>query len=87
MREAAAPFAEAIATHGAVPDIQSDGMRWWERIALNISVRARSLALAFASKAKELWQDRFSRNRDQDRERGPDYGREREPDDDRGFDR
>ena len=41
MREAAAPFAGAIATHGAVPDIQSDGMKWWQRAALNLATKAR----------------------------------------------
>ncbi len=86
---AAQPLTTAIRKQGHIPDIQDDGLTWWQRVALNISVKARSFALAIASKAKGLWQDRFSRDRDdrQDRERGPDSGREREPDSDRGLDR
>jgi hypothetical protein len=75
---AAAPLVESIRRHGHIPDIQKDGMTWWQRVALHISVTACSLGQAIAAKAKELWQERFSTDRE-----GPDNRREEE----RGLDR
>ncbi len=76
MREAAAPFADAIVTHGAVPDIQSDGMRWWQRAALNVATKARNLLLAISTKAKDYWQGRV-KDELTDRDRGDDGGLDR----------
>ena len=84
---AVSPLENAIRTEGHIPDIQGDGLTWWQRAASHISTKARSLAQAIASKTKALWQDRFgSKNSDhrQPRElRSPEP--ERQPDDDRGL--
>jgi hypothetical protein len=40
MREDVAPLAHAIDTRGAVPDIQSDGLSWWQRAALHLAQKA-----------------------------------------------
>lgn len=78
VREAAAPFASAIATRGAVPDIQSDGLKWWQRTAVNVAKKARELVLAIAMKAKDYWQEKLTgKPPDRDRERGHDGGLER----------
>lgn len=58
MREAVAPFLEAIETRGAVKDIQSDGLKWWQRAAKRIMERAKGIALAIADKARYYWQSR-----------------------------
>jgi hypothetical protein len=57
VRAAAAPFAEAIETRGSVPDIQADGLTWWQRAAGHIA-QARDLALGLAMKAVEYWRQR-----------------------------
>jgi hypothetical protein len=75
MREAAAPFDDAIRRRGAVartvPDIESDGLSWWMRAAMRITEKARSLALAALEKARDYWQ---GRERDKHHERGRDDG-------------
>jgi hypothetical protein len=74
MREAAEPFREAIATDGAVPNIENDGLSWWQRLGMRLAEKARNFALSLAEKARNFWRSR-------DQERGP------EPDrDDRGID-
>lgn len=87
IRTGVEPFTDAIRTHGELPE--NDGLSWWQRAALHVSMKARSLAQAIASKARELWRDRFGKDRDerQDRdERGPERDT-RNPDDDRGIER
>lgn len=73
MREAEAPFDEAIRTRGAVAstvsDIESDGRSWWVRAAMRLTEKARSFALAVIERARDYWQGRT-----QDRE----YGRGRD---------
>jgi len=56
MREAAEPFREAIATQGAVPDIENDGLNWWQRLGVRLAERARSFAIAVAEKVRTYWQ-------------------------------
>jgi hypothetical protein len=87
IRAGVEPFTEAIRTQGELPE--RDGLAWWQRAALQISLKARSFAQAIASKAKGLWQDRFGKDKNdgKDREeRGPER-ETRDPDDERGFDR
>jgi hypothetical protein len=80
MREAEAPFDEAIRKRGAVartvPDIESDGLAWWMRAAMRITQKARNLVLAIAEKARDYWQDR-EQDRNIERERDDDGGLER----------
>ncbi len=71
IRAGVQPFTEAIRTHGELPE--RDGLSWWQRAALQLSMKAHSFAPAIASKARGLWQGRFGKDRDygQDRdERG-----------------
>ena len=74
MREAAEPFREAIATEGAVPNIENDGLTWWQRLGMRLAEKARNFALALAEKARYFWQSR-------ERERSPEPKH-----DDRGID-
>ena len=68
LREKAEPYIQAIETRGVVADIQStDGLRWWQRVALRIAEKARNLAIALAEKARYYWQ---SREPDKNPERG-----------------
>jgi hypothetical protein len=57
-RAAAEPFTEAVATHGAVPNMEADGLKWWERAAGRVAQKARDLAVGLAMKALELWQQK-----------------------------
>jgi hypothetical protein len=75
-REAARPFREAITTKGAVPDIQTDGLTWWQRLGMRLAEKARNFAMALAEKARSYW-----RPREQER------SQQLEPDNDRGMDR
>jgi MobA/MobL family protein len=77
IREAAEPFREAIATGGAVPNIENDGLNWWQRLGIHLAEKARSFALAIAEKARSFW-----RSREQERSPQPEPER-----DDRGIDR
>ena len=77
MREAAEPFREAIETDGAVPNIESDGLTWWQRLGMQLAEKARNFAMALAEKARYYWR---SREQEQNPEPEPDH-------DDRGFDR
>ena len=74
MREAAEPFREAIATDGSVPNIENDGLKWWQRLGIQLAEKARNFAIALAEKARYFW-----RSRDQGRNPGPNR-------DDRGID-
>jgi hypothetical protein len=74
MREAAEPFRDAIATEGSVPNIENDGLKWWQRLGMQLAEKARSFAIAFAEKARYFW-----RSHDQERNLGPKH-------DDRGID-
>jgi len=77
VRDDVGPLKEAITMRGAVADIQSsDGLRWWQRAAMRIADKARSLAIALAEKARYYWQSR-------EPEKNPERGR----DDDGGLDR
>jgi hypothetical protein len=75
-REAAQPFREAIETNGAVPDIQSDGLNWWQRLGMRLAEKARAFAIGLADWARSYWP---SREQEQTRRR--------EPENDRGIDR
>jgi hypothetical protein len=75
MREAAEPFREAIATDGAVPNIENDGLSWWQRLGIRLAEKARDFAVAIADKARYYWQSRQ-----------PEKNHEHERDD-RGIDR
>lgn len=75
MREAAEPFREAIATHGAVPNMENDGLSWWQRLGIRLAEKARGLAMAIAEKARNFWQSRQPERND---------GKQR---DERGLDR
>jgi len=66
MQDAAAPFREAIEIHGAIPNIEADGLSWWQRLGMRVAEKARSFALSLAQKARLLWQ-----SREQDRSREP----------------
>jgi hypothetical protein len=58
MREAVEPFREAIATNGTVPNIENDGLSWWQRLGIRLSEKARNFAMAIAEKARYYWQGR-----------------------------
>jgi len=70
MREAAEPFREAIETQGAVPNIESDGLSWWQRLGMQLAEKARSFVIAFAEKARYFWQ---AREQEQEREPEPEH--------------
>ena len=55
MREAAEPFREAIVTEGAVPNIEADGLTWWQRLGMRLAEKARNFAIAIAEKARSFW--------------------------------
>jgi hypothetical protein len=74
MREAAEPFREAIAANGAVPNIENDGLTWWQRLGMRVAEKARNFAIALAEKARHFWSSR-------EQERGPEPGQ-----DERGID-
>jgi MobA/MobL family len=76
MRDAAEPFREAIATDGAVPNIENDGLKWWQRLGMRLAEKARNFGMALAEKARHFWRSR-------EQERNP----EPQPDHDRGIDR
>ncbi len=77
MREAAEPFREAIEAEGAVPNMENDGLTWWQRLGMRLAEKARNFALAIAEKARSFW-----RSREQERSPQPEPERE-----DRGIDR
>lgn len=56
-------FKAAIQKRGAVADIQQcDGLKWWQRAAMSVADKARNMARAFLTKARDLWSqmpDRF----------------------------
>jgi hypothetical protein len=67
MREAAEPFREAIARDGSVPNIENDGLKWWERLGMQIAEKARNFAKALAEKVRHLWRTREDeRNQERD---------------------
>jgi hypothetical protein len=74
MREAAEPFREAIATDGSVQNIENDGLKWWQRLGMQLAEKACNFAIALAEKARYFW-----RSRDQKRNPEPNH-------DDRGID-
>ena len=76
MRDAAEPFREAIARDGSVPNIENDGLKWWQRLGMQLAEKARKFAIALAEKARYFWRSRED-------ERQP--GTERDHDD-RGID-
>ena len=67
MREAAEPFREAIETRGAVPNIETDGLTWWQRLGMALAEKARNFAIVLAEKARYFWQLR-EQNRNQEPE-------------------
>ncbi len=74
MREAAEPFREAIANEGAVPNVESDGLTWWQRLGMRLAEKARDFAMALVEKARYLWRSR-------EQERNPEHSH-----DERGID-
>jgi hypothetical protein len=76
MREAAEPFREAIETRGAVPNIESDGLTWWQRLGMGLAEKARNFAIALAQKARYFWQSR-------EQQQSPKF----EPENEKGVDR
>jgi len=58
MREAAEPFREAIATDGSVPNIENDGLNWWQRLGMQLAEKARNFAIALAEKVRSFWRSR-----------------------------
>jgi MobA/MobL family len=58
MREAAEPFRDAIAANGAVPNIENDGLNWWQRLGIRLAEKARDFAMTIAEKARNYWQSR-----------------------------
>jgi MobA/MobL family len=76
MRDAAEPFREAIARDGSVPNIENDGLRWWQRLGIQLAEKAREFAIALAQKARYFW-----RSKEEDRQ--PKTERDH---DDRGID-
>jgi hypothetical protein len=76
MREAAEPFREAIASDGAVPNIENDGLSWWQRLGIRLAEKVRNFAIGLAEKARYFW-----RSREQERNPEPKHNR-----DDRGID-
>jgi hypothetical protein len=58
MRDAAEPFREAIARDGSVPNIENDGLKWWQRLGMQLAEKARDFAIALAQKARYLWRSR-----------------------------
>jgi len=75
-REAAQPFREAIETKGAVPDIQSDGLNWWQRLGMRLAEKARAVAVSLANWARSYWQT-GEQERSQRIEPGNDRGMDR----------
>ena len=66
MREASEPFREAIATQGAVPNIENDGLTWWQRLGIRLAEKARNFAMALAARARNFWQSREQRSPEQE---------------------
>lgn len=58
MRVAAEPFRDAIATNGSVPNIENDGLIWWQRLGMQLAEKARDFAIALADKVRYLWRSR-----------------------------
>jgi hypothetical protein len=79
MHEAAEPFREAIATDGAVPNIENDGLTWWQRLGMRLSEKARNFAMSLAEIARSFWRSR-------EQERGPEPEPPEHDHDDRGID-
>jgi MobA/MobL family len=77
IQDETASLKEAIRARGSVADIQSssDGLKWWQRIAVRIAESARDFIAVMADRGRELWQRR-EQNRQDGRERD-DGGRER----------
>ena len=75
MREAAATFKESIEMKGSVPDIETDGLNWWQRLGIRLAEKARSFAIALAEKARIFLRSRESErpaNLESDKDRGLD---------------
>jgi hypothetical protein len=68
-RAAAEPFTESIAARGAVPNMEADGLSWWQRAASRIA-QARDLAVGFAMKAVDFWRQRTQEPPDLGRDDG-----------------
>ncbi len=86
IRAGVEPFTEAIRQHGELPE--RDGLNWWQRAALQISIRARSFAHSIASRARYCGRTDSAKNRDYGQDRDQRGGNtDRDPSDDRGFDR
>lgn len=69
VEQQAQPFADSITASGAVaataPNLESDGLTWWQRAGMRLAVKARDMALAF-------WKVRNIFTRRPDRDRGLD---------------
>ena len=51
-------FRMAVKQRGAVADIQSDGLVWWQRAVAKVVNKARNLAVALSRKALGYWQQK-----------------------------
>ena len=77
VREDAVLIQQGTKAHVWTPGTPSpDGLTWWQRAALHIAVKARSLAQVVSEKAKSLWQRREA-DRSRERERYKDRGIDR----------
>ncbi len=74
MREAAEPVRDAIAMDGSVPNIENNGLKWWQRLGIQLAEKARNFAIALAEKVRYFW-----RSREEEQHREPDQN-------DRGID-
>jgi hypothetical protein len=72
VEEQSQPFEESIATRGAVPNIENDGLTWWQRTAMRIATKTRQIAQVIQNKAWSILTGRW-----RDRNRGMDGGFER----------
>ncbi|HEX4231145.1 MAG TPA: MobQ family relaxase [Bryobacteraceae bacterium] len=72
VEEQSQPFEESITARGAVPNIESDGLTWWQRTAIRLATKTRQISQAIQNKA---WT--FIVGRRRDRGRGLDGGLER----------
>jgi hypothetical protein len=45
-------------TVGALPNLENDGLTWWERLGMRLAEKARDFAIALAEKARYFWRSR-----------------------------
>lgn len=71
VKEQSQPFEESIMTRGAVspavPNIENDGLTWWQRTAMKLATKTRQIAQAIQNKAWTFIVGRRDRGRGSDR--------------------